>query len=140
MKLLWNCSVKCMNQLLYLLHPIALCFVFLLQKVPQKFTNEYSQRLNEMWLITIRNGYEITMAYDSTNSTLRGISDLVADFGFMGGEVLVFEHVERSVFKVYIIGPDGCEIKYPAIVHASQSTDPITGNFSKLFYFHLCRF
>ncbi|KAL1815476.1 hypothetical protein ACET3Z_018050 [Daucus carota] len=44
----------------------------------------------------------------------------------MGGKVLVFEHVERFVFKVYIIGLDGCEIEYPPIVHSSQSSGPIT--------------
>ena len=42
--------------------------------------------------------------------------------------MLVFEHVERFVFKVYIIGLDGCEIEYPPIVHSSQSSGPITGN------------
>ena len=98
-----------------------------MQRVPQKFTNEHSNRLSENWILSLRNGYKIPVRYDSTNSTLVGVRDLLVDFGVMGGEVLVFEQVDKGNFKLYIIGVDGCEMKYPVIMHASQQTAAVEG-------------
>ncbi|KAL1815728.1 hypothetical protein ACET3Z_018302 [Daucus carota] len=91
-------------------------------RVPQKFTNEHSKRLSENWILSLHNGYKIPVRYDSTKSTLVGVRELLVDFGVMGGEVLVFEQVDKGNFKLYIVGVDGCEMKYPVIMHASQQT------------------
>ena len=54
--------------------------------------------------------------------------DVFVDFGLFGGEVLIFQLCRRDCFKVYIIGVDCCEIKYPAIVHSAQNCVPKTNN------------
>uniref|UniRef100_A0A164T890 TF-B3 domain-containing protein n=1 Tax=Daucus carota subsp. sativus TaxID=79200 RepID=A0A164T890_DAUCS len=57
-------------------------------RVPQKFTNEHSNPLSENWILSLRNGYKIPVRYDSTNSTLVGVRDLLVDFGVMGVQVM----------------------------------------------------
>ncbi|KAL1819307.1 hypothetical protein ACET3Z_014176 [Daucus carota] len=94
--------------------------------VPAKFCDMHAQNLSANWILSIRNGYKIRVVFDAENRKLVGVGDFFSDFGLVGGEVLIFESVDFEVFKVYIVGEDCSEIQYPAIVHRSQDTSPVT--------------
>lgn len=100
-----------------------------MQLVPIKFVVLHGDGLNGNWTLQLRNGYQLEVSFDRINYKLGGILDLFVDHGLIGGEVLVFEHVCNSMFKVFIVGRDGVEIQYPSIVHASQTCSPLTGIF-----------
>ncbi|KAL1831329.1 hypothetical protein ACET3Z_000980 [Daucus carota] len=93
--------------------------------IPQKFCDMQHNALSGNWILSIRNGYKIDVAYDQQSRKLIGLLDLFTDFQLVGGEILLFEYVDNSNFKLYIVGEDGNEIKYPAIVHSSQTSSPI---------------
>ena len=61
-----------------------------------------------------------------------GMSTFYSDFGFKGGEVLVFEYYGQSDMNVYVLGLHSCEIDYPMIIHLSQCGNPLK---SKALYF-----
>lgn len=85
--------------------------------------------LRENCILTIRNGYKMHVAYDRKTRKLRELGDLFNDFELRGGEVLIFELVDGNNFNVYIVGEDGSEINYPAILHTSQTSSSFAGNF-----------
>lgn len=91
--------------------------------------------LNGTWVLSIRNGYKIDVVYDRQSKKLFGVGDLFSDFGQNGGELLLFESVDFRIFNVYIVGEDGNEIQYPAIVHRSQTSEPVPG---KNFFWVAC--
>ena len=84
-------------------------------------------------IVCLRNGYKLPVFYDAENRKLVGFADLFADFGLVGGEVLLFESEGNGKFKVYILGEDGDEIQYPSIKHASQSSSSMAGKIFPFF-------
>ncbi|KAL1826854.1 hypothetical protein ACET3Z_005266 [Daucus carota] len=53
-----------------------------------------------------------------------GMHDLFSDFGLKGGEILLFEIVNRGTLNVFIVGEHLGEIQYPSVVHLSQNRSP----------------
>ncbi|WOH01235.1 hypothetical protein DCAR_0520616 [Daucus carota subsp. sativus] len=100
--------------------------------LPRKFCEMQQHILRENCILTIRNGYKMHVAYDRKTRKLRELGDLFNDFELGGGEVLIFELVDGNNFNVYIVGEDGNEINYPAILHTSQtsSSSAVTNNSS----------
>ncbi|WOG81911.1 hypothetical protein DCAR_0101067 [Daucus carota subsp. sativus] len=66
----------------------------------------HENNLTGNWILSIRNGYKIPVAFDAENRKLVGVGEIFSDFGLVGGE-------------------DCNEIQYPAIVHSSHDTSPV---------------
>lgn len=78
--------------------------------------------------LIIRTGYEIWLDFDKAQEKFVGVRKFKADFGLRGGSFLVFEYIGGFNFRVCILAIDGCEIKYPSMVHEMQDCRPIPGN------------
>lgn len=88
----------------YSLHVCNLVSMLKIQIVLIKFVINYGDSLSVKWKLNLSNGYSVRVDFDRTNYKLVGVRDLLVDHGLSGGEVLIFEYVDRITFHVFIIG------------------------------------
>lgn len=88
--------------------------------------------------LKIRNGYRIGVTFDREMRRFVGMHDLFSDFGLKGGEILLFEIVNRGTLNVFIVGEHLGEIQYPSVVHLSQNRSPSPCKFSFLLLYVTC--
>uniref|UniRef100_A0A166DDP0 TF-B3 domain-containing protein n=1 Tax=Daucus carota subsp. sativus TaxID=79200 RepID=A0A166DDP0_DAUCS len=94
-------------------------------KLPFDFQQKYANMLPQEFGLNLRTGYRLPVHFDKITGIMMGISTFYSDFGFKGGEVLVFEYYGQSDMNVYVLGLHSCEIDYPMITHLSQCGNPL---------------
>ena len=97
----------------------------MLQKLPFDFQQKYANMLPQEFGLNLRTGYRLPVHFDKITGIMMGMSTFYSDFGFKGGEVLVFEYYGQSDMNVYVLGLHSCEIDYPMITHLSQCGNPL---------------
>ncbi|KAK1372387.1 hypothetical protein POM88_028580 [Heracleum sosnowskyi] len=90
--------------------------------LPRAFRWRYQDVLPLTLKLKLRTGYEIWV--DRMRGIMKGTRLLLRDMNLEGGELLLLEYCGDFDFVVYVIGVDGCELKYPRVLHEFQGGRP----------------